>query len=974
MNVALRWWAIFVIAAKRLFSQKGLSLATLFGLVAAIALILSIPLYADAVYYRIFKDELFQAMQVEGGAVQHPPFAFLFRYIGDWNGPVDWQDVQSLDQYFQNRVGPVLGLPRQLFVRYLRTDNYKIFPKDKVVYGNTQAHLGWISLGFVDDLQAHITLTDGNFPQVADPVHDSTIEVLVSEALATEVGLQVGEAYTLYREYKVQDKKRSEELPVRISGVWKANDANEVYWFYKPYAFDEVFLIPQETFTGRLDPYLDKEVDVAIWYLVFDGANVHASDAKTLLVRIAQIRQRASTLLEDVGLVASPKDALQRYQTESALLTVSLYIFSIPVLVLTLTFLNLVISLAVGRKHNEIAVLRSRGATIMQVIGMAVVEGLILGSLALLLSLPVGIGIARIMGKTQSFLDFSARSDLRVAINEATWQIGLVALALALVAQVLPTIGAARHTIITYKQERARSLQPPWWQRIWLDVLLLIPAGYGAYLLRQQGSAVVAAKGELAANSVFQNPLLILVPSLGIFAVTLFFIRILPLLMSVLAWIASHLDGVGVLLATRQLARSSAMYTGPMVLLVLTLSLSTFIASLAQTLDNHLYDQFYYRIGADVSLADYGENNGQAGDVPGFGGQPAASTAAKPDDGPRWFFLPVSEYLNAPGVQSATRVGRFRALGKLSGNTQNGLFLGIDRIDFPLVTTNSWRDDFSPSYLGELMNALAIAPNGVLLPQDFMRRNTLKPGDVISLGVYVPGAEDRVEMQMQVMGGFDYFPTWYAETDGPLFVGNLDYLFEQAGGQAPYDVWLKTEPAVDTAQLEEDLKSLNFNVLGLNIALEKILAEQQTPSRQGLFGLLSVGFAAAAILTVLGFLLYALFSFRQRFIELGVLRAIGLSTGQMTIFLFWELAFLILTGLILGTGLGVTVSHLFIPYLQIGNDVASLTPPYLVEIAWPAIMRIYALFGLLFALALAGLTALLVRMRIFEAVKLGETV
>jgi len=42
-----------------------------------------------------------------------------------------------------------------------------------------------------------------------------------------------------------------------------------------------------------------------------------------------------------------------------------------------------------------------------------------------------------------------------------------------------------------------------------------------------------------------------------------------------------------------------------------------------------------------------------------------------------------------------------------------------------------------------------------------------------------------------------------------------------------------------------------------------------------LLGLLSVGFITAAVLTVLGFILYAMFSFRRRFIELGMLRAVG---------------------------------------------------------------------------------------------------
>ena len=86
-----------------------------------------------------------------------------------------------------------------------------------------------------------------------------------------------------------------------------------------------------------------------------------------------------------------------------------------------------------------------------------------------------------------------------------------------------------------------------------------------------------------------------------------------------------------------------------------------------------------------------------------------------------------------------------------------------------------------------------------------------------------------------------------------------------------------------------------------------------------MFGLLSVGFVASALLTVLGFLLYALFSFRRRFIEMGMLRAIGLSVKQMTIFLAAELASLILLGIGAGTLVGVFASKLFVPFLQIGS-------------------------------------------------------
>lgn len=204
-------------------------------------------------------------------------------------------------------------------------------------------------------------------------------------------------------------------------------------------------------------------------------------------------------------------------------------------------------------------------------------------------------------------------------------------------------------------------------------------------------------------------------------------------------------------------------------------------------------------------------------------------------------------------------------------------------------------------------------------------------------------------------------------------MGNLDYLFDEAGGQFPYDVWLKTDPQADYEELVRGVRALGVRVEEWDTSRLKISKEQERPERQGLFGLLSVGFVAAALLTVLGFLLYAFFSFRRRFVELGVLRAIGLSARHMAAFLAWELAFLIAVGLAAGTGLGVWISRSFIPYLQVGAGPSAHIPPLVVEIAWPSIFHIYALFGLLFVAALGGLTALLLRIRIFQAIKLGET-
>jgi putative ABC transport system permease protein len=234
--------------------------------------------------------------------------------------------------------------------------------------------------------------------------------------------------------------------------------------------------------------------------------------------------------------------------------------------------------------------------------------------------------------------------------------------------------------------------------------------------------------------------------------------------------------------------------------------------------------------------------------------------------------------------------------------------------------------------------------------------------------------ETAVEMDMKVVGTFNLFPTWYPDK-GLLFVGNLDYLYESAGSEYPYEVWLKVADGVDPRSIT-DAKLAAVSIrsgYARETALARLVTEQEQPNRQGIFGLLTIGFAAAALLTVLVFFLYSLFSFQRRFIEMGVLRAIGLSANQMVAMIAAEIGFLILLGGGIGTVLGIGISQLFIPFLQIGATVAERIPPFVVEISWPAILRVYALFGFLFLAALTALVIFLRRMKIFQAIKMGET-
>ena len=961
MHFLNRLRAIVVVVVRRVTSQPWLMVATTAGLVVAIGLMMSIPIYADAVYHRIFMRNI---AQETGDPDSIPPFTFLFRYDGSIYGSRDWSEVAAVDTYLSEEAPGLFGLTPQFVVRYASTEPFGLYAGTTTAFDTTASSLVWASFAFISDLQDHVVITEGQFPAMTSSEAGEPVEVMIHEDLAVQLGAQTGELYIAYLRLRSDDGfVRSIQVPVRFAGIWQPKDPLDPFWFFRPRAFAERLLVPEDAFIYAVGGQLDSEVYTAVWYLAMDGQTITHSDAVPLMRRTRAVQQQAAMLLANTTLGQSPMNALLDYRRSANLLTILLYAFSIPILGLLLAFITLTAGLSTERRRNEVAVLRSRGAMAAQMVGIAALESFLLGIVALALSSPVGVVIAQLIGQARSFLDFAPEPEaLRATVTMDTLRFGIVAVAIGMAAQILPVFGAAGHTVVSYKREQARMMRKPWWQRAWLDLLLLIPAGYGAYLLRNQGSVVLLE--DNFGSAPFENPLLFLVPALGIFALTLFFLRLMPLVMSFVSWVAEHTRMVGLLMASRHLARTPSFYATPLILLVLTLSLSAFTASLAYTLDQHLHDKYYYQAGAELRFVERGVGD-QGGSAALFG-DPSGDDATGADTGPRWFFLPVSDYLSAPGVEAVMRVAAYPSTAAMITGRQTGSFMGIERAGFPQISY--WRDDFASQSLGALMNALAMERNGVLVPEDFLEDNLLNVGDDIRIEVVTYGM--RTSLDLKIVGAFTYFPTWYPSA-GPLFVGDLDYLFERAGQMYPYDVWMNLSPNADVDTLvNEDLKLFTYDWRAprLNIA-----AEQELPERQGLFGILSVGFGAAAVLTVIGFLLYALFSFRRRFIEFGVLRAVGLSSRQMTAFLGWELALLISMGGGLGTLLGGGVSEFFIPFLQIGVDEASRIPPYVVDVAWSAIFRIYGLFVVLFVVALAALVVMLRRMRIFEAVKLGET-
>ena len=951
MRSTLRIRAIFIVAVKRLLAQPLLSLATIVGLTVAVALVLTIPIYSESVAFRILTERLTEGPD----RINRPPFSFLFSYIGSWNQPVNWEDIGGLDSYLREKGGDELGLRTTRIVRHVETQNFRLYPADETNYRDENRSLDYVSFGTTENIESQVELVEGNFPAPADPDPNSVIEVMIHEEFASEYGMQISEIYSGYN-WRLDTDDPMQITAIRIAGIWRPRDDESEFWFYRPNVFEDILLIDEATYVNRLAPHTESEVNLAIWYLVTDGSGVNTSRVDELLRRHNETEKIADQYLPGTYIQASPEEELRPYQRIVTVLTLTLTVFSIPIVALLVAFLVMLVGLVVDGQRNETAVMRSRGTSPFQVVGLTTVEGIIMGLIALVIGMIMATAFTQLIGTTRSFMDFRWGHQFIVSIPPTIGSTIALALAFTILIRVVPTISSARHTIVSYKMDKSRLLQRPWWQRLGVDILLLALIGYFYYQVVQQGGLVDVEGGARNIDDAYNQPFVFLLPPLTIFALTLFILRFLPPILRFMAWLIQWSNSVGLLIVTRQLERSPGAYYLPLILLVSTISLGIYTASFARTIDRYLYEQQYYKVSADMSVRVFSQT---ASGIPGGGGGNEEPPA----------YMHISEFTSMPHVINATRIGEYTAKARLTMTSVEGTFIGIDRADLGRVIF--WRPDFAPYRLGYLTNALALQQDSVLVSREFMEQRGLEIGDLLELDIRSGG--DLFKINLQIAGSLEYFPRWYPEEDGALFVGNLDYLFEQAQQELAHRVIARVEPEFNAREFSRAVIDRGAAGVIIEEPTTRIEKTQSAPERQGLFGLLSIGFITSSLATMIGFLLYTVFSYRRRYVELGILRAIGLSQASMMLSVAWELGLLIVMGLALGVGIGLVVSVLYIPYMQFVSSLEGVVPPYVITMAWTEIAQIVALFVLTFLLIMIILLVILRRMRIFQAVKLGES-
>jgi putative ABC transport system permease protein len=907
---------------ERIKQHRVLVLWVIVGLSVATTLAMSLSLYVDSVYSDLLQSRL-----------GNPPYAFRFRYLGAWNGNVTTEDVSSASAAIQNRMVQLIGLPVQRDVRFVRGGSWSIALDSQ--------SLGTFSLGTLDGATDQMTIVDGQWPPPQSAGSNDPLPVLAPETMLETMGLQVGDQLTA-------QGAGGATLKVQIAALWRPVDANDPAWIFPPKFFDQILLVRPDDL-GRVLAGNAKPVDEVDWYLVFNGAGVRTSDVSGLLSSIANGQREVGAVLPGIRFDLSPVDGLKAFNKEVTSLTQQLFIIIAPVGGLVMYFVSLVADLLVSRQQAEDVKLRSRGMSRRALLTIHILMWLLLVGAALVVGIIAAPEVVRLVGQTSSFLSFTGTSSVsHVVFTPQAIGLGAITALIAASSGLILAWRTTRQNINSYQRAVVREGKA-WWQRAYLDLLMLLPAGYVLYTLYRQGGIVANAE------TPFSDPLTFVGPTLFALGMTLLFLRIWPWVLAAAARLIGLTRNISLLMALRELTRAGRRYRGALLMMAFTLSLTGFTASMASTLDRSLEDTVNYQVGADLVLVTAAEAQTESSQDTTTGQTTYTVTG--------YNLPPTADLMTIKGVANVSRVGRYPA--QLTVNNQNisGTILGVDRASMAAVTL--FRNDYASQPPANLFNELAGQRTGILIDRQAAQKYNLAIGQQVTL--QVQALNTWYQTRVPIVDYVDYFPT-LNPGDGFFAIGNLDPIFELVGTVLPYDYWLSLYPGTSLSSVLNQVQAINFPVLHWQAPTAALEAARAQPARRGVLGFLSVGFVASIALTLIAAIIQNTASFQGQTTQLGTLRAMGLGSAAVGVYVVILEGLAALSGILSGTSIGVGTTLLFLPLLDFSGGL----PPYLIRVAWNDTVFVYAVFaGVLFFVTLLT-TILLSRQRVATIIRLGE--
>ena len=673
------------IVAQRSLANWRLLVTVIFGMVLASALMSSVILYSDAV----------RDLGLSFTLRQQEPLELDLKVISNSQpGETDiYKERREATFTLLRRYAGSLIEDTGVYARsstfFLAEPGVPIDDDDEL---RARAHFLFFS-----DIGAHVTLVEGGpaaaSPPTTDPSLRPSIEVWIAATAARQLGISVGDTFDLHPFWRDD----VDPVEVTVAGLFEPSDPTEDYWFGNAYRLvvdgtrwpTFPFVIDERTFVEVLAPYLPSIDGTFETYAFIDRERVNSRNAETVERNLRALEREIRAQLELSSLDTELVDVIAEYQEKLFFTRLPLFALMLLIVGIALYYLVLVATMLVERQAGEIALLKSRGAGLGQIMTVYLIEGSVLTIFAVVLGPLLASGVIRLLGPTPPFSDLSQGELLQVTLTAEAFGLAALGALLALVALLWPAYRASEASMVHFKQSLARPTRQPLFLRYYLDLVLVAVGAFLFYQLRQRGSLVTENLfGDLSAD-----PLLLVSPALFMLMIALVFLRLFPVVLAVASWALRGLSGATILLGLWRMVRSPLHYSRLILLLLLATSVGMFAAGFRATLDRSFEDRAAYEAGAPGRLVDIRE--------------PSRLSAERLEE----------SIESIDGLDRASAAARIEvSYAPFTGRSTPAELLGVSE-DFAEVAF--WRDDFGD--LDSLLASLqpdedADLPDGAIVP------------------------------------------------------------------------------------------------------------------------------------------------------------------------------------------------------------------------------------------------------------------
>ncbi len=982
---------MFTLLLRKMRNTKWMVFCLLIGFIMASAMMSTIPIYMNASLQRMLVKDM-DAFQEE----------FMI-YPGSYNTSKSFKSGMTSDSQLQTMKDYVKTVDEQFAAldlpdvgsKKVMLDTYLYCKSFSIADGESAARL---TVGGMSDITEHSAAASGRMMKKGQR-DDGVFECMATERSLKTNGLALD---TVYEIANVMGGDAS--IKIEIVGLLDVADENDPYWAE---GIDEAYTA---TVFTDYDTMLDEMLPTGAVNLSKASYNYFIDYTRLDIAQLGGInnsynKQKETFKKSGIGFTMPAKDILSDYAKRSEQLTLLLWLLQIPVILMIIFYLFMVSKLNIEQEKNEIAVFKSRGASNRQVLGIYAMESMVLGIITAAAGPFAGLGLCRILGASNGFLEFVNRRAMPVRLTAEAFIYAAAAVLVFFVTTLVPIIPASKTTIVEHKQSKAKKKKHALWEKVGLDIILA--GGSFAWLYYYNRTQAKLLELGVTDTTATVNPLMFVTSTAFILGLGLFLIRVYPLFIRIISRIGQRFWSPAQYVSLTNIGRSA---TGRerflMLFLVLTVSLGVFFANTARALNRNAEETVYYANGADIVLTEewYSSKTeaAQKSAAPTNGAPQQAAEEPEEEDTATvvTYTEPVFErFEKLAGVSHTAKVFRRdgvtlksskmtvvkrsaksdskkredyldQNMNAKSANTdKNVQLMTIQPADFAEVI--NFKPRLLPTHINNYLEALAEYTPGVILSSSF-RDYGLELGDTVECEW---GANDPFDVT--VLAFADYWPSLdpYAEAgDGSYMdfaVMNFDYVNVQTNME-PYQVWIDLEDDASVQDFYNSVEAAHIEVTGMTSAKQELIAKKNDPMLQGMNGALTLGFITIMIMCIIGFLIYWILSIKSRTLQFGILRAMGMKYREIIAMIVYEQILVSGVAILAAIFIGGITSELFVPLFQSVLDVSSRVPEFVVIPQRSDYLKLYAVIAAMLLVGFLVLGRLIGRINISKALKLGE--